>query len=64
MDKIVLQSSKAVLSSPNYSVGVLKNKELHITPLKSILPMHTEFDYLDIADKKAKEDAKKLARGI
>lgn len=59
MDKIVLQSSKIISDPSNYSIGVFQNNELHLTPLKNIIEMRPQFDYLDTADRQ--EDARKLA---
>lgn len=56
MDKIMLSSVKAVSSSSTsrYAVGLLKQGELHITPLHSILQMQPSFSYLDRSDTQAK----------
>ncbi|KAF7994188.1 hypothetical protein HCN44_011457 [Aphidius gifuensis] len=60
MDKIVLQSLKVLTDSSNYAAGIFKNNELHLTPIKSIMEMRPQFDYLETADKQSKEDANKL----
>lgn len=63
MDKIVLQSLKVLSDSSSYAAGVFKNNELHLTPIKSIMEMRPQFEYLETTDKQSKEDAK-LAEGI
>ncbi|XP_034942315.1 DNA-directed RNA polymerase III subunit RPC5 [Chelonus insularis] len=58
MDKTILQSSRAVPDCQHYSIGVYQDGELHITPLKSILQLKPQFDYLDDSSK-TKEEAEK-----
>ncbi|XP_011308501.1 DNA-directed RNA polymerase III subunit RPC5 [Fopius arisanus] len=59
MDKIVLQSSRALPDCSNYAVGVFQDGELHVTPLKGIIQLRPQFNYLDMSDKNAKDDTKK-----
>lgn len=54
MDKVMLSSVKAVSSTSHYAVGLLKQGELHITPLHSILQLQPSFAYLDRSDTQAK----------
>ncbi|ESO84071.1 hypothetical protein LOTGIDRAFT_108154 [Lottia gigantea] len=54
MDKQVLRSTACSTSAKRYAVGLLKDNEVHITPLSSINQMKPVFDYLDRADVKAK----------
>ncbi|KAJ8667381.1 hypothetical protein QAD02_009043 [Eretmocerus hayati] len=58
MDKIVLQSSRALPSCDNYAVGTYQDGEFHITPLKGMVQLRPEFTYLDRGDKRGKEDGK------
>lgn len=58
MDRITLKSSRAVPKCENYAVGVYQDGKLHITPLKSILQIRPQFNHLDFAEKKNKDDSK------
>ncbi|XP_001600399.1 DNA-directed RNA polymerase III subunit RPC5 [Nasonia vitripennis] len=58
MDKIVLQSSRALPSCDNYAIGIYQDGEFHLTPLKGIIQMRPQFNYLDRIDKKGKDDGK------
>lgn len=59
MDKITLQSSRALPDCSSYAVGVFQDGELHITPLKGIIQLRPQFNYLDQSEKNANEEAKK-----
>ena len=57
MDKQVLCSQPSGVSTKRYVVGYLKDNELHVTQLKSILHMRPSFSYMDKSDvRKAKAD--------
>ncbi|XP_076172472.1 RNA polymerase III subunit E [Ptiloglossa arizonensis] len=58
MDKTVLQSSRALPNCSNYAVGIFQDGELHLTPLKGIIQMRPQFNYLDKSDKRVREEAK------
>lgn len=58
MDKIVLQSTRALPNCDNYAIGFFQDNGFHLTPIKGILQMRPEFNYHDRADKKGKEDGK------
>lgn len=47
----------------NYVVGIFQNNELHITPLKTIIEMKPQFDYLEKGDKRAKDETKTTEEG-
>lgn len=59
----MLQSSRALPDCSNYSVGVYQDGELHITPLKSILQLRPQFNYLDKGGKGAKDETKNPVEG-
>lgn len=63
MDKIVLQSSRALPSCDNYAIGIYQDGEFHLTPLKGIIQMRPQFNYLDRIDKKGKDDGKNDGEG-
>ncbi|EZA54847.1 hypothetical protein DMN91_006874 [Ooceraea biroi] len=58
MDKIVLASEGTLPNISNYAVGIFQDGELHITPLKNMLRMKIQYDYLDESDKRVKEGTK------
>ncbi|OAD60047.1 DNA-directed RNA polymerase III subunit RPC5 [Eufriesea mexicana] len=60
MDKTVLQSSRALPNCSNYGVGIFQDGELHITPLRGIVQMRPQFNYLDKSDKRVREEAKNM----
>ncbi|XP_043598395.1 DNA-directed RNA polymerase III subunit RPC5 isoform X2 [Bombus pyrosoma] len=60
MDKTVLQSSRALPNCSNYGIGIFQDGELHITPLKGIIQLRPEFNYLDKSDKRIRDDAKNM----
>ncbi|XP_032674592.1 DNA-directed RNA polymerase III subunit RPC5-like [Odontomachus brunneus] len=53
-DKITFSSIQSVTDCSNYAIGIFQNNELHITPLKGILEMQPQFNYLDKSDKRSK----------
>ncbi|XP_076632157.1 RNA polymerase III subunit E isoform X2 [Colletes latitarsis] len=58
MDKTVLQSSRALPNCSNYAVGVFQDGELHLTPLRGIVQMRPQFNYLDKSDQRIRDEAK------
>lgn len=59
MDKQKLISNKAVSSSAQYAIGLLRpGKELHLTPLNAIIQLRPSFTYLDQSDNRAKAELK------
>ncbi|KAJ9580202.1 hypothetical protein L9F63_004145, partial [Diploptera punctata] len=63
MDKQVLESTRALSDTNNCAVAVYHDKELHITPLQGIVHLRPSFGYLDMSDKRAKEEAKEQGEG-
>lgn len=61
MDRIRIKSQKALKNCDNYGVGVIKNGEMHITPLKGIYDMRPQLNYWSKVDKKDNDD---LGEGI
>ena len=57
MDKSVYSSTNGALGQMNklYQLGVLKDNQLHLTPVQSILQMKPSFEHFDIYEKKVKE---------
>merc|ERR1719309_1921642 len=55
MDKLVLTSSKALSDVSRYSVGVMRDNSLHLTPVASVVALRPSFTYLDQADKRGKQ---------
>ncbi|XP_076030838.1 RNA polymerase III subunit E [Oratosquilla oratoria] len=39
-----------------YAIGVVRDKALHITPVTSVLALHPSFNYLDLVDKRGKQE--------
>ncbi|KAG7209766.1 hypothetical protein KM043_011389 [Ampulex compressa] len=64
MDKTVLQSARALPNCSNYAVGVFQDGELHITPLRGVIQMRPQFNYLDKSDKRAREEAKNMGEEV
>lgn len=63
MDKTILQSSRALPNCSNYAVGIFQDGELHVTPLKGVIQMRPQFNYLDKSDKRVREEAKNMGEG-
>ncbi|KAF9585507.1 DNA-directed RNA polymerase III subunit RPC5, partial [Lunasporangiospora selenospora] len=59
LDKQTLISS-LVPSATNYLAGVLRNDELHLTPLHGTVQLRPSFKYLDKIDEKRKQANKKV----
>ncbi|KAK9754708.1 RPC5 protein [Popillia japonica] len=57
MDKITLQSCKAVKDPRKYAVGLYNGKELHLTPLKGFIQLRPSFSHLDKSLKRKREAA-------
>ncbi|KAK7475390.1 hypothetical protein BaRGS_00033340 [Batillaria attramentaria] len=62
MDKQVLGSIPSAADTGRYAVGVLKNGELHLTPVHAVVQMRPTFDYLDRADAKHKAETAAAAK--
>ncbi|XP_014467862.1 PREDICTED: DNA-directed RNA polymerase III subunit RPC5 [Dinoponera quadriceps] len=58
LDKTILSSAQSVVDCTNYAIGIFQNEEFHITPVKGILEMRPQFDYLEKGDKRAKDETK------
>ncbi|XP_067005407.2 DNA-directed RNA polymerase III subunit RPC5 isoform X2 [Anabrus simplex] len=63
MDKQILESTRAVTDASRYAVGILHDKEFHLTPVQGIVHLRPSFSYLDKSDKRAKELAKEMGEG-
>lgn len=63
MDKIVLMSERTLSDCSNFAVGIFQDDELHLTPLKAMLHMKLQCDYLDENDKHAKDGTKGTGEG-
>lgn len=64
MDKTVLYSSRALPDCSNYAAGIYQDGEFHITPLKGIIQLRPQFNYLDKSDKRAREEAKNVGEDM
>ena len=53
MDKQTISSQKVAVDNSRYTLGLFKDNELHLNPIKGIIQMRASFSYLD------KEDARK-----
>ncbi|XP_071649711.1 DNA-directed RNA polymerase III subunit RPC5 [Temnothorax longispinosus] len=58
MDKIVLASERTLSDCSNFAVGIFQDDELHLTPLKAMLHMKLQCDYLDETEKHVKDGTK------
>jgi RPC5 protein len=63
MDRLRLESRQAIPNVSNFVVGLFKNDEIHLTPLKAIIHLRKSLSYLDLADKQAKATAKEQGLG-
>ncbi|XP_055955127.1 DNA-directed RNA polymerase III subunit RPC5 [Patella vulgata] len=63
MDKQVLRSTPQTSCTKRYAVGLLKDGEMHMTPLSAIVQMKPAFEYLDKADVREKNKIAALADG-
>ncbi|XP_050683540.1 DNA-directed RNA polymerase III subunit RPC5 [Leptidea sinapis] len=55
MDKIVYESNVPCVDTHHYAVGLLQDKELHITPIQGIIQLRPSCSYYDKTDKKSQE---------
>lgn len=57
MDKSVLVSSNGTPGQMNqlYHLGLLKENQLHLTPVQAVLQMRPSFEHFDIYERKVKE---------
>lgn len=58
MDKVTLTSLRSLPNCDNYAIGVFQDKELYLTPVKSIVQMRPQFNYLEKNDKRTKDDGR------
>lgn len=58
MDKQVLTSTQALASASRYAVGLLKDGQLHLNPIRGIVQLRPSFGYLDRSDAKQKQESK------
>lgn len=58
LDKLSFTSSKPSTDVNRYVIGVLSDREVHCTPLKSVLQMRPSFSYFDKKDARDKVEAK------
>ncbi|XP_077285574.1 RNA polymerase III subunit E [Arctopsyche grandis] len=56
MDKIQYESTIPVADISRYTIAVLQEGELHITPINGILQMRPAFNYFDKQDKRVKDE--------
>lgn len=65
LDKLSYTSSKPSSDVHRYVIGILNDREVHCTPLKSVLQMRPSFSYFDKTDvrEKAEQKAKGKAAG-
>lgn len=63
MDKIVLTSERTLSDCSNFAVGIFQDDELHLTPLKAMLHMKLQCDYLDENDKHVRDGTKGTGEG-
>ncbi|KAK7003517.1 DNA-directed RNA polymerase III subunit RPC5 [Biomphalaria glabrata] len=59
MDKIILSCPPYVKTFSNcqYAAGLLKDGELHLTPVSAVVQMRPSFDYLDKADTRHRSES-------
>lgn len=62
MDKLSYTSAKPSTDVQRYVIGVLNDREVHCTPLKSVLQMRPSFSYFDKKDAREKVEAKTQAK--
>lgn len=62
LDKLSYTSSKPSSNVHRYVIGVLNDREVHCTPLKSILQMRPNFSYFDKRDTREKGEQKAKSR--
>lgn len=60
MDKLVLSSTKVLKDASRYAVGVMHDSALHLSPVSHVLALRSSFAYLDMADKRGKQERKDM----
>lgn len=60
MDKQSYVSTKSIDNVSKYVVGILQDKEVHLSPLTSILQLRPNFQYFDKEDKRSKAEEKSI----
>lgn len=63
MDKKALYSSRVLADIGSFAVGTIRDEKFIISPVKGIISLYPGFPYLDITDKRAKEEAKEQGDG-
>lgn len=58
MDKKALYSSRVLADVGSIAVGTIKDEKFILSPIKGVVSLYPGFPYLDITDKRAKEEAK------
>ncbi|RZF46743.1 hypothetical protein LSTR_LSTR002606 [Laodelphax striatellus] len=58
MDKLTFQSTKSLTDIDTVAVACVKDKKVVISPVAGVISMQPTFPFLDITDKKAREEAK------
>ena len=56
MDKQTFSSQRVAVDNSRYAIGLLKDKELHLNPVKGIIQMRASFSYLDKVDNRIKAE--------
>lgn len=62
LDKLSYTSSKPSTNVHRYVIGVLNDREVHCTPLKTVLQMRPSFSYFDKKDTRDKVEQKAKAK--
>jgi len=60
MDKLVLTSTKVLNDASRYAVGVMHDSALHLSPVSQVLALRPSFSYLDMAEKRGKQERKDI----
>lgn len=60
MDKQAFTSHKSIDDVSKYIVGIYQDKEIHLSPLSSILQLRPNFSYFDKEDKRTKAEEKAI----
>lgn len=58
MDKKTLYSSRVLADVGSIAVATIRDEKFILSPVKGVISMYPGFPYLDITDKRAKEEAK------
>lgn len=64
MDKKTLYSSRVLADIGSIAVGTIKDEKFVLSPIKGVIGLYPGFPYLDITDKRAKEEAKEQGDGL